>query len=109
MLFSVEQAFVGTDEIRAPLKTPAWEATLHIPGGKITVLGNKRDLRTAKSAKISRWKPGILLSLSASKDNTFRTSTGRRKRQLFYIVSGSSILLGYITRLAFQPVAVKNN
>ena len=26
MLFSVEQAFVGKDEIRAPLKTPAWEA-----------------------------------------------------------------------------------
>ena len=23
---SVEQAFVGRDEIRAPLKTPAWEA-----------------------------------------------------------------------------------
>ena len=27
MLSSVEQAFVGRDEIRAPLKTPAWEAT----------------------------------------------------------------------------------
>ena len=26
MLFSVEQAFVGRDETRAPLKTPAWEA-----------------------------------------------------------------------------------
>ena len=26
MLFSVEQAFVGRDEIRAPQKTPAWEA-----------------------------------------------------------------------------------
>ena len=25
MLLSVEQAFVGRDEIRAPLKTPAWE------------------------------------------------------------------------------------
>ena len=29
MLSSVEQAFVAWDEIRAPLKTPAWEATLH--------------------------------------------------------------------------------
>ena len=27
MLYSVEQAFVGREEIRAPLKTPAWEAT----------------------------------------------------------------------------------
>ena len=26
MLFSVEQAFVGRDEKRTPLKTPAWEA-----------------------------------------------------------------------------------
>ena len=26
MLFSGEQAFVGRDEKRAPLKTPAWEA-----------------------------------------------------------------------------------
>ena len=26
MLFSVEQAFVERDEIRAPLKRPAWEA-----------------------------------------------------------------------------------
>ena len=25
MLFSVEQTFVGRDEKRAPLKTPAWE------------------------------------------------------------------------------------
>ena len=28
MLSSVEQAFVGREEIRAPLKTPAWEATV---------------------------------------------------------------------------------
>ena len=26
MLFSVEQAFVGRDERRAPIKTPAWKA-----------------------------------------------------------------------------------
>ena len=26
MLFWVEQAFVGREEIRAPLKMPAWEA-----------------------------------------------------------------------------------
>ena len=28
MLFPAEQAFVGRDEKRAPLKMPAWEATL---------------------------------------------------------------------------------
>ena len=27
MLFSAEQAFLGRDEKRAPLKTPAWEAS----------------------------------------------------------------------------------
>ena len=29
MLSSVEQAFVGREEIRAPLKTPAWEASYY--------------------------------------------------------------------------------
>ena len=29
MFSSVEQAFVGREEIRAALKTPAWEATSH--------------------------------------------------------------------------------
>ena len=29
MLSSVEQAFVGRDERRAPLKTPLWEATTY--------------------------------------------------------------------------------
>ena len=28
MFSSVEQAFVGREEIRAPLKTPAWEAIM---------------------------------------------------------------------------------
>ena len=28
MLFPAEQAFVGRDEKGAPLKTPAWEATI---------------------------------------------------------------------------------
>ena len=30
MLFSVEQASVGRDEKRAPLKTPAWEARISL-------------------------------------------------------------------------------
>ena len=30
MLFSVEQAFVGREEIRAPLKMPAGEAKLSV-------------------------------------------------------------------------------
>ena len=30
MLFSVEQAFVGREEIRAPLKTPTWEAKVRL-------------------------------------------------------------------------------
>ena len=29
MSFSVEQALVGRDEKRAPLKTPAWEASCY--------------------------------------------------------------------------------
>ena len=30
MLFPAEQAFVGRDEKRAPLKTPAWEASIDL-------------------------------------------------------------------------------
>ena len=30
MLSSLEQAFVGREELRAPLKTPAWEAKVSI-------------------------------------------------------------------------------
>lgn len=35
MLFSVEQVFVGRDEIRAPLKTPLWKATVDFVGHAI--------------------------------------------------------------------------
>ena len=38
MLFSVEQAFVGREEKRAPLKTPAWEARER---GKNSFLGQR--------------------------------------------------------------------
>ena len=34
MLFSVEQAFVGREEIEAPLKMPAWEASTGEIGSK---------------------------------------------------------------------------
>ena len=37
MLFSVEQAFAGKDERRAPLKTPAWEVIANpLPGQYLT-------------------------------------------------------------------------
>ena len=36
MLSSVEEAFVGREKIRAPLKTPAWEATM--PGDRFTLV-----------------------------------------------------------------------
>ena len=37
MLSSVEQAFVGRDEKRAPLKRPAWEARLPVDQRQIIV------------------------------------------------------------------------
>ena len=40
MLSSVEQAFVGREEIRAPLKTPAWEAKASRDISKIKSFGN---------------------------------------------------------------------
>ena len=40
MLSSVEQAFVGREEIRAPLKTPAWEANCNPDHKKFSPLSN---------------------------------------------------------------------
>ena len=42
-MFSVEQAFVGSDEKQAPLKTPAWEA-------KGISLGSAGSAGSARSA-----------------------------------------------------------
>ena len=52
MLFSVEQVFVGRDEIGAPLKTPAWEATVESQRSERTLgtrllCGFKRRLKQA--------------------------------------------------------------
>ena len=38
MLSSVEQAFVGRDENRAPLKTPAWEANMKYVPSKFALI-----------------------------------------------------------------------
>ena len=46
MLSSVEQAFVGRDEIRAPLKTPAWEAR----GGGGMVLVSKKIVSALRAS-----------------------------------------------------------
>ena len=46
MLSSVEQAFVGREEIRAPLKTPAWEARL------LAAVPERNKIRTARAAEI---------------------------------------------------------
>ena len=43
MMFSVEQAFVGRDEKRAPLKTPTWEASFRADGMKEMSRGFSRD------------------------------------------------------------------
>ena len=64
MSFSVEQAFVGRDEIRSPLKTPAWKAIVqHV----IERLAHKR-CRTVKHdadifglVKMVRYVPGGVL------------------------------------------------
>ena len=43
MLFPAEQAFVGRDEKRASLKTPAWEASFRADGMKEMSRGFSRD------------------------------------------------------------------
>ena len=44
MLFLVEQAFEGSDEIRAPLKTPPWEISSHHASQIFDRAGLKFDL-----------------------------------------------------------------
>ena len=48
MLFSAEQAFVGRDETRAPLKTPAWEVTLISDNQSIKKITSSSPLRKVK-------------------------------------------------------------
>ena len=43
MLSSAERAFVGRDEKRAPLKTPAWEATILCEGNLKTQTTELRE------------------------------------------------------------------
>ena len=50
MLFSIEQAFVGRDEKRAPLKTRAWEARA-IQARGIIVKYVERSLNINKKQK----------------------------------------------------------
>ena len=45
MLSSVEQAFVGRDEKRAPLKKPAWEA--------------RYDMKNYNQTCICKWSPHL--------------------------------------------------
>ena len=58
MLFSVEQAFVGREEIRAPLKTPAWEAT-----STPVIGGNPRPLLSGERRYLESW---VLVSVQFS-------------------------------------------
>ena len=48
MLFSVEQAFVGRNEKRHPLKTRAWEASADCEAWKILHFSNTR--KTVKTS-----------------------------------------------------------
>ena len=62
MLFSVEQAFVGREEIRAPLKTPAWEAI------RSAVIKIPCILNSSKDSFIKPEKPSFV-NLKKTKDS----------------------------------------
>ena len=54
MLSSVEQAFVGREDIRAPLKTPAWEAKEHLKTMVYAKLGGQTECIMG-NWKIENW------------------------------------------------------
>ena len=57
MLSSVEQAFVGRDEKRAPLKTPAWEARQNSEVvGICSSIGGDRNMQEPLSDSFERVK-----------------------------------------------------
>ena len=62
MLFSVEQAFVGREEIRAPLKTPAWEAN---------VLSSRKKLKKCSEGSEEATTPDSYLYIRRLKQNAF--------------------------------------
>ena len=67
MLSSVEQAFVGRKEIRAPLKTPAWEANCGFVCKRFSLmrcfLSNSwksyLDISTLAYLDLTKWKDFI--------------------------------------------------
>ena len=69
MLFSVEQAFVGRDEKRAPLKTPAWEV---IPSLKSYKSGQPR---TSNPSNDFHFLFFYLINQSIKNKQRFRGST----------------------------------
>ena len=76
MLFSVEQAFVGRDEIRAPLKTLALEAILRQNKSQVKkkyIICNKevleKDLRF--HVMMCKTREGVLSSESEDGDTVF--------------------------------------
>ena len=67
MLYSVEQAFVGRDERRAPLKTPAWEATQPWHYKDLTETGNRaRKVSGTQGSRLSTSSPLVPVVASIS-------------------------------------------
>ena len=99
MLFSVEQAFVRREEIRAPLKTPAWEASEQAtPGGsgggagkgrrarnyvsEIWTSASKKSIRNADQRRWHKWRrhyPGHVFCNVCLHSRSFPLRTDWRK------------------------------
>ena len=79
-LLSVEQAFVGKDEKRAPLKTPAWEATIV---ETINPFSPKLITKLKIVSKVSPLKCSVLFSKLTRELHS--TSCLKRNFQFLYI------------------------
>ena len=71
MLSLVEQAFVGRDEKRAPLKTPAWEAMVPTVLSKLMYLPMRlRDDRSDNAVAKASSSPGLVFFGEAKSDSS---------------------------------------
>ena len=59
MLSSVEQVFVGREEIRAPLKTPAWEANSTHAWRIISEMSRATEITTSRPGDVTNARDSL--------------------------------------------------
>ena len=104
MLSSVEQAFVGRDEKRAPLKRPAWEATVDVD----VVESALRDvnLSSGRETVLKPEQESAVRALLADRDvlAVLRTGYGKSLIYQMFVRVKKNELKGNVAILVISPL-----